>query len=96
MKGTGEQYFELAAEVKTARQAEGGLFTCPCCERYSFTEAGCYEICYVCGWEDDPVQEAKPSLAGGANSVSLLQARENYRTIGFSDPARLPRLRKLP
>ncbi|MBA3040031.1 MAG: hydrolase [Alphaproteobacteria bacterium] len=96
MKGTGEQDFELAAEVKCARQTDSGLFTCPCCERYSFTEAGRYEICDVCGWEHDPVQEARPNLAGGANKVSLLQARESYRTIGFSDPARLPRLRKLP
>ncbi|MDH6267563.1 peptide methionine sulfoxide reductase MsrB [Rhizobium sp. SG_E_25_P2] len=96
MKITGEQYFELAVETETARQGKNGLFACPCCERYSFAEAGGYEICGACGWEDDPVQEAKPDLAGGANKVSLLQARANYRTHGFSDPARIARLRKLP
>jgi len=49
-------------------------------------EAGAYEICRVCGWEDDPVQEAQPDYAGSANTASLLQARDNYRLTGHSDP----------
>jgi hypothetical protein len=39
---------------------------------------GSYEICPVCFWEDRPVQNEDPAFSGGANSVSLAQARENY------------------
>ncbi|MCB9892565.1 MAG: hypothetical protein H6832_01620 [Planctomycetes bacterium] len=39
---------------------------------------GTYEICDVCGWEDDPVQFADPDRRGGANKESLREAREHY------------------
>ena len=96
MKMAGEQYFELAASVESPRVASDGLFACPCCDSYSFVEAGGYEMCEICGWEDDPVQEAQPNLAGGANKVSLIQARENFRMTDYSDPAELGRRPKLP
>ena len=96
MTMTGGQYFELAASVDSPRVAKDGLFACPCCDSYSFVAPGGYEICDVCGWEDDPVQEAHPDLAGGANKVSLLQARENYRMGGRSDLADGRRRPKLP
>jgi rubrerythrin len=37
-----------------------------------------YEICPVCGWEDDPVQRRDPDFAGGANTLSLNEARREY------------------
>lgn len=51
---------------------------CPVCGKYVFEEEGAYEICPVCGWEDDPVQKRDPDLAGGANSRSLNEARKEY------------------
>ena len=48
---------------------------CPCCGSRGLAEAGAYEICAVCGWEDDPVQSAQPDRAGGANRASLDEAR---------------------
>ena len=48
---------------------------CPCCGEESLSEIGNYEICRVCGWEDDPVQREDPNYAGGANSLSLNEAR---------------------
>jgi len=96
MTTTGEQYLELAASVDSPRVAKDGLFACPCCEAYSFVEAGGYEICEICKWEDDAVQEAKPDLAGGANSLSLNEARRTYRLTGISDPKMLPHRPKLP
>jgi Cysteine-rich CPCC len=39
---------------------------------------GSYEICPVCFWEDDPVQNEDHSYSGGANHVSLDEARRNY------------------
>jgi hypothetical protein len=93
---TGEQYFELTASVVSPRVAKDGLFACPCCGNYSFTEAGGNEICEICCWEDDLVQEANPGISGGANKASLLQARENFRAAGWSNPAECSRRPKLP
>lgn len=50
---------------------------CPVCGKYRFDEA--YEICEVCGWENDPLQRRDPDMAGGANSQSLNEARRSYR-----------------
>ena len=40
---------------------------------------GTYQVCPVCGWEDDKVQFKNPDFSGGANSLSLNQAKEQYR-----------------
>jgi Cysteine-rich CPCC len=53
-------------------------FLCPVCEQGTFSGPGTYEICDVCKWENDPVQLAKPDLAGGANKLSLKQARRAF------------------
>lgn len=37
---------------------------------------GTYEICDVCGWEDDHVQLRHPLMGGGANKQSLAQSQE--------------------
>jgi hypothetical protein len=57
------------------------LFPCPCCgQRTRAQEAhGTYEICEVCGWEDDDAQYRNPDMAGGANRLSLNQARAALR-----------------
>ncbi|MCA1443337.1 hypothetical protein I6F07_24575 [Ensifer sp. IC4062] len=86
MTSEGVQYFNLAVSAVSRRVEKDGYFACPCCDSPSLAEAGAWEICGVCGWEDNPAQEADPDLAGGANKVSLLQARENYRVSGCSDP----------
>lgn len=56
-------------------------FPCPCCCYLTRPERdfGTYAICPVCGWEDDNVQASDPEFKGGANAISLRQARENYR-----------------
>ncbi|MFL5238032.1 MAG: CPCC family cysteine-rich protein [Rhizomicrobium sp.] len=48
---------------------------CPVCGHHTLSERGAYEICAVCGWEDDPAQAQDPDLAGGANRENLNQAR---------------------
>ena len=55
------------------------LLLCPCCGARSLAEPGVYEICDVCGWEDDPVQSADPDYAGGANLQSLNAARRKWQ-----------------
>jgi hypothetical protein len=67
----------------------------------SEAEIGSFEICQVCFWEDDGVQFDDPDYEGGANKVSLRQARENFRQFGASDlrftsNVRPPRLDEQP
>ena len=52
---------------------------CPVCGQYSFEEWGDFDICDVCGWENDPLQHTKPEYRAGANKMSLIEARKAYR-----------------
>ena len=40
---------------------------CPCRRQYEFEEENAFEICPVCGWEDDCLQRDDPDYRGGAN-----------------------------
>ena len=53
-------------------------YKCPCCEQYTLDEEppGTFEICEVCGWEDDDWQYRFPDRGGGANQLSLFQAKK--------------------
>lgn len=55
------------------------MHSCSCCSRYEFPEEGCYEICPVCNWEDDPVRAEEPDYRGGANVMSLNEVREAFQ-----------------
>ena len=56
--------------------SRGYKYACPCCGRRTLTEEpGSYEICPVCGWEDDPLSRRDPAFTGGANKMSLEEAR---------------------
>lgn len=41
-----------------------------------------YEICPVCFWEYDPIQNDNPNYSGGANSISLFDVIHNYQKYG--------------
>ena len=41
-----------------------------------------YEICPVCFWENDPIQNNHPDFRGGANEISLNEAILNYKEFG--------------
>jgi hypothetical protein len=46
-------------------------YPCPCCGYFVFDEPpGSYDICHVCGWEDDVAQLRFPT-EGGANRPLL-------------------------
>jgi hypothetical protein len=48
--------------------------TCPACGFAVLADGyGSYEICSVCGWEDDGVQLTNPTSGGGANRQSLAE-----------------------
>jgi hypothetical protein len=59
---------------------------CPSCESLTIVVRNDYEICPVCGWEDDPVQSGDPRFAGGANQSSLNEARKHWQTTKSKQP----------
>ena len=52
---------------------------CPVCGQYVFEHPDDYEGCPVCHWQDDLVQTEEPDFEGGANEMSLNQAREAWK-----------------
>lgn len=67
-------------------------FPCPCCGQHTLAEEppGTFAICPVCEWEDDHVQFRDPTYEGGANRVSLAEARDNFRRFGTITPGSRP------
>lgn len=44
---------------------------CPVCREYWFECPGSYDVCPVCNWEDDKLQNDNPDYEGGANHLSV-------------------------
>jgi hypothetical protein len=60
---------------------------CPCCGHLTFDDPpGSYSICPVCFWEDDAVQLRWPTLPGGANRPSLVEAQLAHVKLGAMEP----------
>lgn len=86
----GRQWFEWYLEQyrnSVQRPEAEGPYNCPCCGCLTLSERGMYDICPVCFWEDDGQDEHDAEVVrGGPNgSLSLAQARENYRQFGACD-----------
>ena len=62
------------------RTIQGRYFPCPCCRSSFFERNGSYEICPVCGWENDKVQNLDPTFKGGANKECLNDAAARFRS----------------
>jgi len=73
---------------KNDHNTEHIFFPCPCCGELTRSEKdyGTFEICDICGWEDDNVQAEDPDYEGGANRTSLNQARKNYIETRYAKP----------
>ena len=71
-------------------------YACPCCEHLTLGEPppDTYGICPVCYWQDDGVQYHDPDYAGGANKMSLNEARLNFLRLGAIDEASLASVRR--
>ncbi|MCL2388401.1 MAG: hypothetical protein FWC89_12780 [Defluviitaleaceae bacterium] len=50
------------------------MIKCPVCNRYEFEEDNDFDVCDICGWENDGVQLDDPNYRGGANKNSLNDA----------------------
>jgi Cysteine-rich CPCC len=68
---------------------------CPCCGHLVFDEPpGSFDICPICFWEDDIVQLRWPTLSGGANKPSLVEAQQNFARIGAVEERLLRHVRE--
>jgi Cysteine-rich CPCC len=56
---------------------------CPCCGCQTLDDRRRFDICSVCFWEDDGQDDIDADVIyGGPNgSLSLTQARQNYREL---------------
>ena len=71
-------------------------FICPCCGFKTLSELAGYEICPVCFWEDDGQNDSDADIVrGGPNySLSLSQARENFKKHGSCERKHIQNVRK--
>ncbi|MDP4009959.1 MAG: CPCC family cysteine-rich protein [Candidatus Shapirobacteria bacterium] len=59
-------------------------YTCPCCGYKVFDNPpGSFEFCPICYWEDEAMQLRCPTEIG-ANSISLVEAQDNFEKFGVS------------
>jgi hypothetical protein len=63
-------------------------YRCPCCLGRTLYARGRYEICPMCFWEDDGQDDHDADeVRGGPNgTLSLTEARLNFKQFGASDP----------
>ena len=54
-------------------------YKCACCSQYTLEDEDFSNICPVCKWEDDRLQNDDPDYAGGANEMSLNEAKAAYK-----------------
>ena len=87
-----ERWNEIAAKLRENKTTKR---RCACCGCYTLEEPeGGYEICPVCFWEDDAVQNNAPEFSGGANKVCLREAQENYENFGACTESAVPFVRE--
>ena len=69
------------------KSSDGERYKCKCCGYFTMKDEpldpakhpGTFEICPVCFWEDDSLQFLNPDYSGGANAVSLREAKQNFK-----------------
>jgi hypothetical protein len=67
----------------------GKELQCPCCDYYTLSSRGNYDICPICFWEDDGVDLDDLDSYSGPNHMTLKEGRENFKSFGACDLAML-------
>jgi rubrerythrin len=49
---------------------------CACCNNLIIPVNTEFEVCPICGWIDDPFQNANPDNPNGKNGISLIEAKK--------------------
>ncbi len=77
-------------------------YPCACCGYLTLDEGpGSFDICDVCYWQDDDVQNRDPDRLGGANAICLNEAKVNFKELGacsaqFVEDVRRPTAEEYP
>lgn len=61
-----------------AKKALTDKHLCPVCGKFQFEKRLSFEICEVCGWQDDLLDEDDPTEETGANEMSLAEYRAKF------------------
>ena len=72
-------------------------FRCFCCGYKTLVRDSSqptFEICPVCFWENDLIQNANPQYSGGANLLNLNQAKIKYKQFGAIEEQFIDKVRK--
>lgn len=59
---------------------------CPVCGKFEFPTHGSFDVCEICGWEDDMAQENEENDEGGANWEGLKGYRALYKAGMIDSP----------
>lgn len=90
-----QPYLDQAREWNTTSISSKNMETemkhaCKCCRKMTIELRDSFEVCPVCFWEDDPLQSEDEDYSGGANEISLKEARANYSKFGAMSVDHLP------
>jgi hypothetical protein len=91
-----ERYIDTLENNSVIRGPEDGVtVACPCCGYLTLPRRGDYDICKVCFWEDDGQDDHDADIIrGGPNgSLSLTQARLNFKQFGACEPRFVDKVR---
>jgi hypothetical protein len=55
------------------------IYNCLCCETLMFAELWSFDICTVCGWQDDTGPDPSLDEISGANDCTLREARKKWQ-----------------
>ena len=61
------------------------MYQCPCCDYFSLSRRGEYDICRVCFWEDSGQDLDRLDEHSGPNHMTLREARDNFSEFGACD-----------
>lgn len=89
-----EDPYTFAAD-QARREKPLAQFRCPCCGYLTLMEWAAYETCPVCWWEDDGQDDphADERWGGPNRSLTLTEARENFRRWGAVEERLVPHAR---
>jgi hypothetical protein len=79
--------------INVVLPTRGRPYACPCCRYLALDERGAWNICQVCGWEDDGQDDHDANrVRGGPNGrESLTDARERFNEHGSRNESQFTR-----
>lgn len=54
------------------------MYKCSCCEYLTLSEKGEYDICRLCGWEDDGTLPSENEKYSSVNACTLQESKDKF------------------